>query len=199
MKSDYLQLYKQQKKRTPLRLRKYDYAQAGAYFITVCTKDKEHLLGEITDGAMKENEFGTIARSCWEELPKHYRDIELDEFVVMPNHIHGIILNYNDDVGATHASPLLKRPRLGDMVGSFKSAVTKRINEIRATPGATIWQRNYYEHIIRNERGLNRIREYIHGNPLRWELDRENNQHTGVDEFDSWLSSEGKTTIKINK
>lgn len=144
-------------------------------------------------------------------MPGHYPGIELDEFIIMPNHVHGVIFIYNNDVGATHESTttvgaglrpapiqgkMVKRYPLSEIVRAFKSFSARQINELRNTPSTTVWQRNYYEHIIRNERALNRIREYVHYNPVRWELDRENDLHVGADEFDAWLASEGKTKIK---
>jgi putative transposase len=133
-------------------------------------------------------------------IPDHFPHVLLDEFVVMPNHVHGIIVIMpTHAVGATHASPLQNddtptRPRgpqrqsVGSIVGSFKSAATKRINEQRGTPGAPVWQRDYFEHIIRNDESLNRIREYILNNPLQWALDRENPLARGAEPEDAWAS-----------
>jgi len=168
--------------RRSVRLRGYDYAQPGAYFVTICTHERECLLGEIVDGEMVLNEYGHIVRACWEVIADHFPHVTLDTFVIMPNHVHGIIM-IDSPVGARHASPLpsdVTPPRgpkggsVGAIVGSFKSAVTRRINEMRGTPGMTIWQRNYYEHIIRDEDDLHDIRRYILENPLKWALDREN-------------------------
>ncbi len=164
--------------RRSIRLQGYDYSQAGAYFVTVCTQNKTCLFGEIVDDEMRLNEMGSTAERCWRAIPKHFHHATLDMFVIMPNHIHGIVLL--DDVGARHAVPL--RPRFGQSVPgslstlmrSYKSAVSKEINAMRNTPGAAVWQRNYYEHIIRDESSLARIREYIENNPLQWALDREN-------------------------
>jgi REP element-mobilizing transposase RayT len=178
------------RRKNSLRLRGYDYSQGGGYFITVCTDGREHLFGEIHDVKMIENQNGQIVGACWNDLPNHYPNVELDEFVVMPNHVHGIIFIIENDVGARHASPLqAKRYDLGDIVGSWKSAVTKQINELRGTQGASIWQRSFHDHIIRDEKSLNRIREYIITNPERWEYDQENMNRVGQDEFDKWLSS----------
>jgi putative transposase len=180
------------KKRKSIRLKEYDYSQPGAYFITICTKDREHLFGEVRDGQMIENEYGKAVQACWNALPEHYSNVQLDAFRVMPNHMHGIVMIIPDDnepmVGARQASPLQrKRHHLGDIVGSLKSAATKRINELRGTPGQSVWQRNYFEHIIRDETSLNRIRQYIITNPERWQFDRENKDRIAGDEFDSWL------------
>lgn len=171
--------------RRSIRLQGYDYSQAGAYFVTMCAQDRGCLFGDIIDGKMALNDPGRIVERCWKDIPAHFRHVESDEFMVMPNHVHGIIVLMDSPVGATHASPLpmtgrIQNPRgprcrsLASIVGSFKSAVAKRINEMRDTPGASVWQRNYYEHIIRDDGSMNRIREYIANNPVQWELDREN-------------------------
>jgi putative transposase len=164
--------------RRSIRLRGYDYSQAGAYFITICTHERIRLFGDIMNGEMRLNDAGRVVQMIWDELPNHYSGVETDAFVVMPNHIHGIIL-ITETVGAIHESPL-QSPRerrqmlLPKIIGRFKMNTAKRINEMRHTPGAPLWQRNYYEHIIRDEESLNRIREYIANNPTQWELDREN-------------------------
>jgi len=165
--------------RRSIRLPGHDYAQAGAYFVTICTDDRQCLFGRVDNAEMRLNHLGQIADECWRMIPAHFGNVELDAFVIMPNHVHGIIVITDVGVGATHASPLRTRngpkPRsIGAIIGSYKSGVSKRINEIRATPGPTIWQRDYYEHIIRNDASLDRIRLYIMNNPASWMLDREN-------------------------
>ena len=164
--------------RKSIRLKGYDYAQPGAYFVTVCTQDRACVFGEIVDGQMRLNTMGRIAADCWQAIPGHFQAAELDAWVAMPNHFHGIVWMTDVPVGATHASPLHasdppRRP-LGTIIGSFKSATTKRINMLRGTPGTPVWQRNYHEHIIRNEDVLCRIRQYILDNPSHWPMDREN-------------------------
>jgi REP element-mobilizing transposase RayT len=185
--------------RRSIRLRGYDYSREGAYFVTICAQEHLCLFGEVVDGEMRLNDAGRIAKQCWLAIPDHFPHAQLDAFVVMPNHVHGIIVivgaRHHMDVGARHAVPLQEqfgRPVPGSIptiIRSVKSATTKRINEIRNAPGTLIWQRNYYEHIIRDEESLNRIREYILSNPLRWHLDRENPERLGDDEFDKWLRS----------
>ena len=162
--------------RRSIRLKSYDYSQAGAYFITICAHDRACVFGDIVDNQMRLSDAGRMATECWEEIPRHFPGVALDAFVVMPNHVHGIWV-IADNVGATHASPQHCGPKsrsIAAIVGSFKSSVTKRINEIRRTPGVSVWQRNYYEHIVRNYESMNRIREYIINNPLQWAYDREN-------------------------
>ena len=165
--------------RRSIRLRGYDYSQAGAYFITVCTQNRGCLFGEIADDEMRLNDAGRIVEQCWSEIPAHFPHVELDTFIVMPNHIHGVLVII-DDVGAKNFSPLplnKRMPRgtsktIGSVVRGFKIGVAKWFRQ--NTDIYTVWQRNYYEHIIRNDESLNRIREYIVNNPLQWELDREN-------------------------
>ena len=127
---------------------------------------------------MQLNQAGLIVASCWQQIPEHFSAASLDEWVIMPNHLHGIIIITDEtDVGAQHAAPLpVKTAPLSVIVRSFKSAVTKRVNAIRATDGP-IWQRNYYEHVVRDERALDRIRRYIRENPVRWADDPENPRH----------------------
>ena len=126
---------------------------------------------------MRLNDVGEVARSMWEEIPAHFAQVETDAWVVMPNHVHGVLVIAS--VGATHASPLQRPagPRkrsVGAIVGSYKSAVSRRVNAMYRTPGASLWQRNYYEHVIRDEAALGRIRQYIADNPARWSEDPEN-------------------------
>ena len=169
--------------RRSIRLREYDYAQSGMYFFTVCTHERELLFGDGVDGEMHSNDFAQIV---WDEGYKSTtvrHELDLDTFVVMPNHIHGIILLKNRaSVGASGRSPFSSGPSrnsLGAFIAGFKAATTKRINDLRATPRAAVWQRNYYDHIIRDENSLTRIREYIVTNPLQWDLDPENPQRVG--------------------
>ncbi len=184
--------------RKSIRLREYDYSLQGSYFVTVCARERANLFGEIIDGIMNENECGTIIRSCWKELPAHYRNILLDAFVLMPNHVHGIIIIVDDVVGARSPRPY-KKITLGNIIAFFKYQSTKCINEMRNTPGIPIWQRNYYEHIIRNEKSVYRIREYISTNPQQWTWDKEYSLFEGTDAFNCWLKQEGKQTIRTRQ
>jgi putative transposase len=163
--------------RRSIRLRGYDYTRAGAYFVTACAHARESLFGQIVAGEMRRNTYGEIALECWQAIPDHGPHVELDAFVVMPNHIHGILVLPDDT-----ASPLrqatqerFSKPVAGSLptiVRLYKAAVTRRINEVRNAPGVPIWQRNYYEHIIRDQASLDRIRAYIADNPSRWASDR---------------------------
>jgi len=131
------------------------------------------MLAEIVNGALALSSWGSVVQECWQQIPEHFPNVDLDCFIVMPNHIHGIIVIHYSDVGATHASPLQKpgpvKQSLGAIIGSFKSACTKRINESRNTAGLPVWQRNYHERIIRNEDELHSLRDYILTNPVRWD------------------------------
>jgi len=174
--------------RRSVRLPGYDYSQPGAYFVTICTQNRACLYGDIIDGKMMLNANGLIVHEEWQKTAEMRLNVVLDTFVIMPNHIHGILV-IKDDIdygkakcrGTMHRAPTPMIERYGKPVSNsiptiirgFKSAVTHRINEIRATPGAPIWQRNFYEHVIRNEDNLNEIRQYIENNPTKW-LEDEN-------------------------
>jgi len=166
--------------RQSLRLREYDYSQPGYYFVTVCVYEHVELFGKINNNEMILNEYGKIAEKIWLEIPQHFENIQLDEYVIMPNHVHGIIIigdNDNHDVGHRHACALQHTKRqyqkLPTVVGSYKSAVTKFIN----MHGDKIyfgWQKSFYDHVIRDEIALRKIREYIINNPAMWDSDEEN-------------------------
>lgn len=176
--------------RHSVRLGGYDYSQPGAYFVTTCAHKRDLLFGEVLNGEMRPNEIGRVVSQEWFRSANIRAEIELypDEFVVMPNPIHGIVWIVGH-VGATDPrvgehgrAPLQRSPRsLGAFVAGFTSAVTRRINMMRGTAWAALWQSGYYEHIIRDEESLNRIREYIMQNPLRWYLDQENPNRTSED------------------
>lgn len=142
--------------RRSIRLRGRDYSADGAYFVTVCTYRRTHLFGEIVDGVMCANAFGTIAADTWQWLSSQYPHVILDEWCVMPNHLHGILIFRT-------TAPTAIKP-LGRLIGAFKTVSTKHINILRKTPGAVVWQRNFWEHIVRDETGMDRIRLYIRQN-----------------------------------
>ena len=163
-------------------MRGYEYATPGAYFVTICAYGRACLFGDIVDGEMCLNEYGAVVVDCWKDLSVHYPHVELDEFVVMPNHLHGIIVIRTDseiNVGAGFkpaptGSTRTKRHGLTEVVRGFKTFSARRINIIRAAPGTPVWQRSYYDHVIRGEEELDRVREYIQGNPAKWLEDVEN-------------------------
>lgn len=161
----------EQHQRRSIRLASRDYAAVGSYFVTICTYDREELFGDIVAGYMKLNVLGTIVTREWVKTECVRPAVELDSWVVMPNHIHGIIvLRTATDNRGTAEQVGLHSPSetIGAIVRGFKAAATRQINTHRDTPGVTVWQRNYYEHIIRNDDELNRIRAYIDTNPSRW-------------------------------
>ena len=170
--------------RRSVRLPEYDYAQPGAYFVTMVTHGRECLFGEVVNAVVRLNEYGEIVEDCWRDVAAHFPTARPDTFIVMPNHFHGIIVIMDDRRGmACHAptAPESKRRfaqpiacSLAAIVGSFKSAVTKRINVLRGTPGWSVWQRNYHDEIVRDDDELRAKREYIVYNAARWDVDREN-------------------------
>lgn len=165
--------------RRSIRLPNYDYAQEGMYFVTICTYEKEYLLGDIVDSKIHLNNIGRIVDEIWSKLNKKYKNIEMDEYVIMPNHLHGIIHivgagfsrpNKNsDNISKGQENPA---PTLGQIIAYFKYETTKQINIIQNNPAIKFWQRNYYEHVIRDDKDLFRIREYISFNPDNWEEDK---------------------------
>ena len=175
------------RRRRSVRLRDYDYASAGAYFVTICTHGRACLFGDVLDGEMCLNGYGRIVLEEWLRTEVIRQEVALDVFQVMPNHVHGIVLfqpegpaisyaaESGNVVGAHGRAPLRRAPRsLGSLIAGFKSSATRRINETRGAPGAPVWQRNYYEHVIRSEDELDRVRAYTQGNPGKWSEDVEN-------------------------
>lgn len=197
-------------RRRAMRLPGYDYTQPGAYFVTICAQHRKCLFGTITDGKMQLNEIGQIVIDCWNHIPQHFPSVELYEYVIMPNHIHGIIawgipkpedphppkivgagsprpsqtatpFENTKNVGARSPRPSpnnpnrineIPSPSLGKIIAYFKYQSTKHINRRYRTPGTRLWQRNYHDHIIRDDPDLQRLREYIQINPMKWELDQ---------------------------
>ena len=193
--------------RRSVRLQGYDYAKPGAYFITICAHNRTCLFGKIVDGKMELNEFGMIVKNEWLRTSIIRPNIDIDEFVIMPNHLHGILIIVDNNhcrgvwpyaptmpyapttpyapASETEITPSTNKPNqtsefkspsqtIGAIIRGFKSATTKQINVCRNSPGTPVWQRNYYEHIIRNDDELNRIRAYIKNNPVNWPQDKNN-------------------------
>lgn len=166
--------------RRSIRLPGYDYSAAGAYFITICTQGRECLFGQIVDGEMRLNALGEIVRAEWEKSATIRAEIEICEYVIMPNHIHAIVMiHWSDgrgvrpDAPTSGSSPIGPKPKsIGALIAGFKSAATTCINQTRQTPGAPVWQRNYYERIIRDEASYENIAAYILNNPGQWETDQ---------------------------
>ncbi len=205
--------------RRSIRLKEYDYSNAGAYFITLCSFQRECLFGDVVTGEMRLNDIGLMVRECWQKTAAHFPYLEMDEFVVMPNHFHAIMFITKflgaEPVGAKQvppaspvfgvhvekqgvyknpgeadeafASPLRETVResfpmpqgtlagsLGAVMQNFKSVSTRKINKLRQNPGCPVWQRNFYERVIRDDKELTSAREYIRNNPLQWDLDSDN-------------------------
>jgi putative transposase len=178
--------------RRSTRLPGFDYSHPGAYFVTVCIHDrKQEFFGNVVGGIMVENDFGNAVRQCWNDLPAHYPHIRLDEFIIMPNHLHGIIVICDSApvVGAglkpAPTKPAPTKPINGmiphsnphrglpEIVRALKTFSARRINEMRQTPGIPVWQRNYYDHIIRDAKSHYFIRQYVRNNPANWTADSE--------------------------
>jgi putative transposase len=167
------------------RLKGYDYSQPGEYFVTINTKNHECLFGAVIEEGMRLSPVGKIAKNCWEEIPKHFHNVELDEFVIMPNHVHGIIIINGQcrdvasrrDVACNVSTEKMgwkspKRGSLGAIIRSYKSAVSNLCHE--KDFDNFHWQPRFYEHIIRGEKNLQNIRAYIVNNPIKWLSDKEN-------------------------
>ena len=155
--------------RRSIRLPGYDYSRIGSYFITVCSHERLCLFGDVVNGEMRLSPAGTTVAECWKDLPKHYPHVVLDEFVVMPNHVHGILA-----LRELAPSADARRHGVAEVIRAFKTYSARRINMKRKTPGVPIWQRNYHERVLRNEDELAGIRRYIIENPAKWDWDREN-------------------------
>jgi REP element-mobilizing transposase RayT len=175
--------------RKSIRIKKYDYSGVGCYFVTICAKKKIKYFGKIIDGKMVLNLFGRIVFDEWIKTKSIRGDVELDEFVVMPNHVHGIVIirrgvsntpNTVSQYGGVwqYAPTEFQSPsnNLGAIIRGFKSASTKQTNQQKINI-IFQWQRNYYERIIRNENELNKIRKYIIENPIKWETEKDNSEN----------------------
>jgi putative transposase len=173
--------------RRSIRLKGYDYSQAGAYFVTLCAWQLECLFGEVEAGEMRLSPEGQVASEQWMRLKRRFTRADFSVFVIMPNHVHGIVVLFGGDRGAgegshTHnpeipplrpyAGPNVVPGSLGAIVRAFKASVTWRIHAMHEYDEIPIWQRNYYEHIIRDDADMRQIEEYIQHNSQRWEQDQ---------------------------
>jgi len=162
-------------RRRSIRLSRYDYRSVGAYFITVCTHERACLFGQVVDGEMRKSDLGEVADEEWWRTAAVRANVELrlHELVVMPNHIHGIvrIARHQGSLDGSSTARHVLPDSLGAIVRSYKAIVTRRINALRGTAGVPVWQRNDYEHVIRDEAGLDRIVAYIANNPGTWMQD----------------------------
>ena len=170
-------------KRRTIRLKDYDYSEVGAYYLTMCTHENKRLFGEIKNGEMQLNQYGKIVLLTWNDLTNHIENIGLGEFVVMPNHVHGIVnivepknVTYQESdenlsglkIAKTHPT----QTPVSEIVRQFKTFSAMRINRLRKMRGTAVWQRDYYERIIRTQKAYMKIAEYIHNNPFQWENDK---------------------------
>jgi putative transposase len=187
--------------RRSIRLREYDYSSEGMYYVTLCEKSGKSSFGEVVGREMRLSAIGEIVKQCWEEIPKHFENAQLDRHVIMPNHVHGILMLGKSLVGTRHAVSLraiskeigehFAKPIQGSLptiMRSFKSAVTKEAHLVGYS--SFVWQSRFYDHIIRDGRDLDRIRRYILDNPMNWENDenypkniRQDRDYTGKEDW----------------
>jgi putative transposase len=169
--------------RQAIRLKNYDYSQSGAYFITICTKQKQCIFGDIKNGKMRFNVLGAIAGKYWQEIPEHFPNVALDVYTIMPNHLHGIlwIIESSENGNKNRKFGDIVVGSISSVVRSYKAIVSKKINQICHKKGlSVVWQSRYHEKIIRDEKALVNIRSYIMNNPLNWDMDEENPK---IDEY----------------
>jgi len=165
--------------RKSIRLKNYDYSSNGSYFITILTKQRAPILGKYFEECFIESEVGRIVNECWIQIPNHFESIMIDTYIIMPNHIHGILSinkesNNSGHIYNTYSKPI---PRsVCTVVQAFKASVTREAKKKRLAN--LVWHKNYYEHVIRDENELTKCREYITNNPLKWHLDRNNKKST---------------------
>ncbi len=172
------------KERKLTRLKGYDYSHNGYYFVTICTKDREEWFGKVENGKMVLSTSGEVAGNSWAEIPLHFQQIQIDQFSVMPNHVHGILIIEEDMVGNAymrsnqrnafmHSLQDRTKMLLSKIIQQYKATVTRKINSLEG--GLYFgWQKSFYDHVIRNDKSLDNLRQYIINNPLEWELDIEN-------------------------
>lgn len=159
--------------RRSIRLRGYDYRQPGSYFVTICVQHRECLLGDVLRATVQLSQFGVLVERQLENFAEGNQGVAIASHVIMPNHIHFIL----DILPFTEQNSFQKQPTVGQLVRDFKYETTKQINAQCNTPGIKVWQRNYYEHIIRNEASRQKLKNYIQENPLRWAIDQLHPQH----------------------
>ena len=163
------------KLRKRLRLKEFDYSTAGYYFVTICTKDKKHWFGRVENEDMKLSSIGKIAKECWKEIPQHFKNVELGVYIIMPNHIHGILVVRSGIVRDAHVRPVRDKMLISKAIHGFKSSTTRIVRkEINKTFS---WHRSFYDRVIRSEHELNNIRRYMTNNVLKWEMDIENKRN----------------------
>jgi len=179
-------LYKGKYRIESTRLEEWDYSSSGYYFVTICTNNMECVLSRITDGKVVLTGIGNIAKRLWLEIPEHFKNVELDEFIIMPNHMHGIVIINN--VETCHGMSLQKNSNVNKFSKPISGSLAMIINQYKSSVARICrkngynkfaWQPRFYDHIIRNEKLLQKIREYIHNNPLKWDVDENNPDFLG--------------------
>ncbi len=156
------------------RLSYYDYSQQGAYFVTICCHNRLRLLGKVKDDHVCLSTVGAIASDCWAQIGEHFPCVIVDEFVIMPNHVHGVLLIDQQERGEQTGATERQTSSLSIAVRSYKSAVTRAARLALLPAQAMVWQAGFYEHVIRDQRDLDRVRMYIRNNPLQWHMDELN-------------------------
>ena len=159
--------------RRSIRVRGYDYSQRGVYFVTICAHGRDSLFGRVQEDAVRLNAAGETVQNTWNGLPIRFPMVVLDAFVVMPNHVHGVLAIVKNEVGVTGGAAS-SAPTLGKIVRAFKSLAAIEVNRLLDRSGAAVWQRGYYERIVRAEGELQKLQTYIFENPVRWVSDPEN-------------------------
>jgi len=188
--------------RKQIRLAHYNYARAGFYYISICIHNRKEVLGKIVNGEFQPLPAGVEARASWEDLPAHHALIHLDEYIIMPNHLHAIVVLEwipegdagvattalrNDENHPDRSKPGPDKDSLGAIIGSYKAAVSRKLGW-KKKHGYPLWQRSFFDHVIRTDEELHTIREYIANNPLSWQLDEFNASRTGRNSFYEWLA-----------
>ncbi len=159
------------------RMRAYDYRQNGAYAVTICTHKRRLAFGHVENGEVRLHPFGHVAQEHWLAIPSHYPNVSLDGFIVMPNHLHGILFLENEAVASLAEELELRRfgkplsGSLSTIIGNYKSGVSREIGRLRGSK-TEVWQKRFWDHIIRNDHDLLQHRQYICNNPLRWDDDK---------------------------
>ncbi len=156
------------------RLRGRDYSSPGAYFIIACTQNRLPLFGRIIDGKMAANRLGAVVEECSAKLPDHYDNVALDAFILMPNHVHGVIIIEDTPTLTAVVAASARRYGVPEIMRAFKTFSARNINELRVSPGAPVWQRGFYDHVIRGKGELDTVRTYIMDSPGKWSEDADN-------------------------
>ncbi len=187
--------------RRTIRMPAYDYSAEAVYFVTICTKGRKLLFGNVKNGGMAMNELGWFVWEEWERSAEMRKEVQVGAFVVMPNHLHSIVTTNPEKISTAFAldrksfnastrvnAPVRLQPRsLGSFIGGYKAATTRHYNRLIGTADTPLWQRNYYERVVRSETAMEKIWAYIETNPLQWTTDRENPDQEGENAIETWF------------